>query len=225
MKKRSLFLICSLLLLPLACLAAMSSSNYSIDSDTVNSGGTPSDSANYSSTGTMGEQSVGESGSANYGTEAGFWNMGKTTALGLSCAASNVYMVDYTLGNANNYSKHLFSTSEQCTVSNGSATAWSMTVSSTNMTSAKNNLPNTQVLLATDGNLAAGDTQTSLVSGSLTGVTEAVGPTQSLNTAGTIITGTSASIGTYYNQPTLELTNLNSLYSQNLSGTITITLQ
>jgi len=226
MKKRLIFLIFAYAsLLPIICLGAMSSSTYTIDSDTVNSGGTPSDSANYSSTGTMGEQGVGESGSSNYGGQAGFWYMVNGGALGLTCVAANVYMVDYTLGNANNYSKHLFSSSEKCTVTSNSATPWSLTAISTNMTSAKNNLPNTNVQLATDGNLPSGDTQTSLVAGVITGVTEAAGPTCSMNSACTIISGTSSSVGTYDNMPTIQLTNLNSLYSQSLTGTLTITVQ
>lgn len=209
------------LAIPFEIMAAMSSQNYSIGSDTINSGGTPGSSTNFSSTGTLGEQAVGESNSANYTGEAGFWNTALSQGLGLNCVAANVYMVDYTLGSADNYSKHLFSSSEKCTITNSSATPWSLTASATNMTSAKNNLPNSNVLLDTDGNVGSGDTITSPTSN----ITEPVGPEYSLNSTRTVIQGTSSAIGSYDNQPTIKISNLNSLYNENLTGTITITLQ
>jgi len=219
--KIKIIILTAVLIAPSFCFAMMSSSNYRIDSDTINAGGTPSGSANYMTTGTVGEQAIGESGSANYKDKAGFWYAGSGTGLSLSCNASNVYMLDYTLGNANNYSKHLFSTSEKCVVTSGSAAPWTLTMSSTNMTSTKNNLSNTNVLLATDGNVSSGDTITS----PSTNITEPSGPEYSLNTTRTIISGSAAATGTFNNQPTMKLTNLNGLYAESITGTLVITLQ
>lgn len=218
--KLKIFILVTMFIVPGFCLAMMSSSTYRIDSDTINAGGTPSSSTNYATTGTVGEQAIGESDSANYGDKAGFWYAGGSPGgLSLSCNASDVYMMDYTLGDVNNYSKYLFSTSEKCTISVGSTVPWTLTMNSTNMTSARNNLSNANIFLATDGNVSSGDTITSPT----TSVTEPAGPEYSLNATRTVVSGNAA--GIFENQPTMKLTNLNGLYAEAITGTIVITLQ
>ena len=202
-------------------LAAMSSSNYRIDSDVVGAAGNQSTSSNYKLGDTLGEPIIGDSSSTNYQGRFGFWYMTPGgSQLGLSCQASNVYMLDYSLGNANNYSKYLLSSSENCSVTDNTSAPWSLTVNASNFTSAKNNLSNSSVYLATDGTPGSGDTITSPT----TDITESVGPESSLNTTRTIISGGTSASGTYSNRPTFELKNLNNFYNEGITGTITITL-
>lgn len=210
-----------ILLLPGFCWAMMSSSNYMIDSDTINAGGTPSWSANYQTTGTVGEQATGESDSTNYGDRAGFWYTGKTAGLSLNCVANDVYMLDYTLGDPDNYSKHLFSVSERCEIIQNSATPWTLTISSSDMTSDRNDLSNTNIFLATDGYVSSGDTITSPSDY----ITEPIGPEYSLDSARTIISGSSSAVGEFDNRPTIKLNDLNRLYAEAITGTLVITLQ
>lgn len=200
----------------------MSSSNYRIDSDVVGSAGNQSTSSNYQLGDTMGEPIIGDSSSTNYQGKFGFWQMTPGgSQLGLSCEASNVYMVDYSLGDANNYSKYLFSSSEECVVTDNSSAPWTLTSYASNFTSAKNNVPNSNVYLATDGTPGSGDTITSPI----TDITEASGPESSLDTTRTIISGGVSASGLYNNRPSIELKNLNNLYSESITGTVTITLQ
>jgi len=62
----------ALALLPLIVFGQMSSSNYSIEADSINFGGTRSESANYASEDTLGEIATGFSGSENFDLRAGY---------------------------------------------------------------------------------------------------------------------------------------------------------
>ncbi len=59
----------------LIALAAMQSSTYTMQSDTVNFGGTDSSSPNYKLGDTAGEIGTGDSNSSNFFMHAGFWQM------------------------------------------------------------------------------------------------------------------------------------------------------
>ncbi len=214
-------LIFLFLFLP-ACSWAMSSETYKINADTINSGGNLSGSSSYNLGDSLGESAVGVETSANYKSNTAFWHMVSGGAqLGLNCEAANVYMVDYTLGNANNYSKYIFSTSQECVVVDNSSVPWTLTMQSTDMTSTKNNLANNNVFLVTDGAVASGDTITSPT----TGISESASSDYSLNTPRSIISGDVTAAGIYNNRPTVKLTNLNSLFNENITGTVTITIQ
>jgi len=218
--KKCLFIL--ILLFPIVSLAAMSSSNYRIDSDVVGAAGNQSTSSNYQMGDTLGEPIIGDSSSSNYQGKFGFWQMTSGgSQLGLNCQASDVYMMDYSLGNANNYSKYLFSSSEKCSVTDNSSAPWSLTVNASNFISAKNNIPNSNVYLVTDGTAGSGDTITNPTSD----IIEAAGPEASLDTTRTIISGGTSASGTYDNRPSVELKNLNNLYSEGVTGIVTITLQ
>jgi hypothetical protein len=204
------------------CFGAMSSSNYKINSDVLAPGGWPSNSTNYSVGDTVGESVIGEGSSTNYTLGAGFWYGGRS----LMCQSNDVYMVDYTLGDPNNYNKYLFSTSQSCIVVNNSSASWTLTISSTNMTSVKNNLTNSNIYIATDGAVGSGDTVTSATApAQISAITEPGGPEYSLDSTRTIISGDASAQGQYSNQPTIKLRNLNSLYAETIQGTLTISLQ
>lgn len=228
MKKVGLLFLALILFLPclpagmalLVNAAVMNSQNFSIGQDVIGIGGGIGNSANFKADGTMGEMVVGNSAGGTYKGLAGFWQA-DSEGLSLSCEASDVYMVDYTLGDANNYNKYLFSSSQDCTVTDNSAAPWTLTASSTSLTSAKNNVPNTNVFISTDGNVGAGDTITTPA----TDLTEPAGPDYSLDTSRTIISGSASASGVYVSQPTLKISDLNRLYSESLSGTLTITIQ
>jgi hypothetical protein len=203
---------------------AMQSQTYQINADTINSGGNLSGSAGYHLGDTLGEAATGEERSASYKSKTAFWYMlPEGSQLGLSCQASNVYMDDYTLGTAGDKNLHLFSTSEKCTITDNSDAAWTLTMQASNMTSAKNNLSNANVLLQTDSNVTTGNT----VTDRSTGITESlfVDPDGGLDTPKTVIQGDVTASGDYLNRPTVELKNLNSLFAETISGTLTITLQ
>jgi hypothetical protein len=200
---------------------AMNSVNFRIDTDVIGSAGNASNSTNYNLGDTLGEPIIGPSNSINYQGKFGFWQAGQEESqLGLSCEASDVYMLDYTLGDPNNYSKYIFSTSQECVVIDNSDAPWSLTIRSTDMTSARNNLTSGNIYLNTDGTVSGGDTITSPT----TDITESAGPEYSLDSARTIINGGSSASGTYYNRPTIKLKNLNSLYAEQIVGTVTVSL-
>ena len=216
------FFVILILLFPSSLFAAMSSSSYRIDSDVIGAAGNQSASSSYGLGDTLGEPIIGESSGASYQGKFGFWYMTPGgSQLGLSCEASNVYMVDYTLGDIDNYSKYLFSSSEECVVTDNSSAPWTLTSYASNFTSSKNNLPSSSVYLVTDGTAGGGDTITSPV----TNITEASGPESSLDSVKTVISGNASASGTYYNRPSIELKNLNTLYNEGISGEITVTLQ
>jgi len=204
------------------CFGAMSSTNYKINSDVLAPGGWPSNSANYGLGDTMGETVIGEGSSTNYSLGAGFWYGGRV----LKCQATDVYMVDYNLGDPDNYNKYLFSTSQSCIVVNYSSADWSLTISSTNMTSEKNNLSNSDIYIATDGAVESGDTVTTATEPApISSITEPSGPKYSLDSTRAIINGSASAQGQYSVQPTIKLENLNSLYAETIQGTLTISLQ
>ena len=70
--KNGIVFIGVLALLPLIALAQMSSSNYSIEADSINFGGTRSESINFGVEDTLGEVASGFSGSENYELRAGY---------------------------------------------------------------------------------------------------------------------------------------------------------
>jgi hypothetical protein len=143
---------------------------------------------------------------------------GTTSAsLGVSCAASAT-MTAYTLGDANDYNKYTFGVPEACSIT-GSSSPWTFTVQSTNMTSTNNNISSTNIYLEKDGNVTSGDT----ITDNSSGITETAGES-ALNSATTIISGSSAT-GSYNNRPTIEIKSLNGLRSENVSGTLTFTVQ
>lgn len=139
------------------------------------------------------------------------------SSLGLSCGAS-VALADYTLGNANNYNEDTPG-SALCTVT-GSSAGWTFTMQSTNLTSAHNTITNSNVLLRTDSNVTGGLT----ITDSATGVTESSGD-YSLDSIRTVLTGDSSATGTYNNRPTMRIQNLNGLFNEDTTGTITFTVQ
>jgi hypothetical protein len=221
LRKTALLLALNLLSLPFL-VAGMQSQTYQINADTINSGGNLSGSANYHAGDTLGEAATGEERSANYKSKTAFWYMfPEGSQLGLSCEASDVYMMDYTLGNANDYSKYIFSTSQECVITDNSSAPWSLTMQSTNMTSANNVLSNSNVKLSTDDNVSSGDTITSPTSG----IDEASTSDWPLDAPKTVIQGDVTADGSYNNRPTMKLTNLNSLFAETISGTLTITIQ
>jgi len=210
------------------CLADMSSSSYKVSADTVNGGGDLSQSANFHEGDSLGEAAIGEEQSANYKSKTAFWYMSPGgSPYGLNCLSNSVYMVDYTLGNANNYNKYLFSPGEECVVTAYSGVPWTLTVQSSNMTSARNNLSNASVFVSTNGNVSTGDTVTTpaSITTHLAGVTEPSTGDYALNAPKTIISGDGTAIGTYDNQPTIKISNLNNLFAETISGTLTITIQ
>src|SRR3989344_2711503 len=73
--KTSIVLILLILLAEPIFAAVMTSSNYSIQSDTVNFGGGFSTSTNYEQESTFGEIATGESESASYEIKAGYQQM------------------------------------------------------------------------------------------------------------------------------------------------------
>jgi hypothetical protein len=220
-KKLELLLAISIMLLPIFAYA-MSSETYMINADSVNSGGSLTSSETYKLGDSLGEAAIGVGASESYKEKTAFWYMLPNSGqLGLNCVASNVYMADYTLGDVNNYSKYIFSTSQKCVVTDNSSAPWTLTMQSTNMTSVKNNLSNTNVFLATDGTPASGDTITSPT----TGIAETSSGDYSLNTTRTVVSGDGTASGDYDNRPTMKLTNLNTFYNEGISGTITFTIQ
>ena len=220
-KKLEIILVILISILPVLAYA-MSSETYMINADTVNSGGNLSDSETYKLGDSLGEAAIGVESSESYKSKTAFWYMlPGGSQLGLNCEASDVYMADYTLGDENDYSKYIFSTSQDCTVTDNTSAPWTLTMQSTDMTSAKNTVPNTDVFLSTDGNVSSGDTITTPTSG----ITESSASDYSLNTTRMIISGDASASGDYDNQPTVKLTNLNTLYNEGISGTVTITIQ
>ena len=69
----------------LALAAVMSSSNYEIQSDSINFGGAPASSASYESEDTLGEIATGPSASASYNLKAGYQQM-QVTYLAMTAA-------------------------------------------------------------------------------------------------------------------------------------------
>lgn len=220
-KKLEIILAISILLLPIFAYA-MSSESYMINVDSVNSGGSLTSSETYKLGDSLGEAAIGVGASENYKEKTAFWYMLPSNGqLGLSCQASDVYIADYTLGNENNYNKYIFSTSQKCTVTDNSSAPWSLTMQSTNMTSARNNLSNTSIFLSTDGTPASADT----ITDPTTGIAETSSGEYSLNAVRTIVSGDATASGSYDNRPTIKLTNLNTFYDEGISGTVTITIQ
>lgn len=75
--------------------AVMSSTNYSLQSDSVNFGGGQSNSASYRMEDTLGETATGESESANYKIKAGYQQM---NAVYLAMTAATDVVMDTSLG-------------------------------------------------------------------------------------------------------------------------------
>jgi hypothetical protein len=222
MKKMNFTILFLILLLLPVFSSAMKSETFQVDADTINAGGNLSGSAGYHLGDSLGEAATGEERSANFKSKTAFWYMlPQGSQLGLSCESSTVYMMDYTLGDVNNYSKYIFSTSQECIVTDNSSAAWTLTAQSTNMTGTKNNLSNVNIKLVTDGAAGSGDTITSPTSG----ISESSAADYSLDAPRTIITGDTQASGTYNNRPTIKLTNLNGLFAETISGTVTIIIQ
>lgn len=222
-KKRNIGILIALniALLPLLVFA-MNSTNYKINADTINSGGNLSNSADYHLGDSAGEAATGEERSANFKSKTAFWHMiPGGSQLGLHCEASTVYMMDYTLGNAGDVSTYTYSTSEKCDITANSSASWDLTMQSSNMTSAKNNLSNSNIFLDTNNDPATAGT----ITAPTTGISESAGPEYPLNTPATVISGSVLAVGNYTNRPTVSLKHLNSLFDENISGTITITIQ
>jgi len=219
-RKVGILIVLNIAFLPVLVFA-MNSQNFKIDADTVNSGGNLSGSGNFRLGDSAGEAATGEERSANFKSKTAFWYMiPDGSQLGLDCQSSDVYMMDYTLGTANDYSLYTFSSSEHCTITDNSSASWSLTMQSTNMTGTKNNLSNANIDLSTNGDVATGNTITTPT----TGLTESTGDNP-LDSPKTILTGDVTASGVYENQPTMKLTNLNSLFNETISGSVTITLQ
>jgi hypothetical protein len=213
------FTMIALLMLPANCFSAMTSSSYRIDSDVISSGGDMSSSASYNLGDTLGETFIGPSSSASYEHGAGFWYAAADAQLALSCESPTVVMPDYQLGNANNYSQYTFSVTEECIVTDNSPMPWSLTVRSSNMTGPKNTVPNTNINLMTDGAVGTGTTITSPTSN----LSETTG-TNALDSAKTVVSGSNLANGQYNSRPTIRITNLNLLYAEQMTATITFDL-
>jgi hypothetical protein len=96
MFKYSLLLVASFSFLMTPVMGAvMNSSNYSLQSDSVNFGGGLSNSASYSQESSFGEVSTGNSGSAGYKLQAGYQQM---IAVYVSVSTSNVVLTPSILG-------------------------------------------------------------------------------------------------------------------------------
>jgi len=76
-KKSELIILIFFLAIPIGSVgaAAMSSSNYKIDADSINVGGNQSSSTNYKMEDTLGEVGTGDAESVSYKTEAGYQAM------------------------------------------------------------------------------------------------------------------------------------------------------
>jgi hypothetical protein len=61
-----------------SCQAEMSSGNFKINADSLNSGGAPSSSGSYALNDTIGEIATGDGASGTYKMKAGFWQMVNT---------------------------------------------------------------------------------------------------------------------------------------------------
>jgi len=224
MKKINLLIFLLILILLPLFSSAMQSQNFQVNADTINAGGNLSGSASYHLGDSLGEAATGEERSANFKSKTAFWYMlPQGSQLGLTCGTSTVYMMDYSLGDINNFSKYTYSVAEQCTITDNSSAAWSLTMQSTNMTGAKNNLSNTNINLATNGPGHEGDGDT--ITNPTTGITEATAGDHPLDSVQTIINGSVVADGTYTNRPTIKLKNLNSLFAETISGTVTIIIQ
>jgi hypothetical protein len=222
MKKTNFTILFLILLLLPVFSSAMKSETYQVDADTINAGGNLSGSTSYHLGDSAGEAATGEERSANYKSKTAFWYMlPEGSQLGLTCESSTVYMMDYSLGDINNYSKYTYSTSQECVVTDNTSSAWTLTAQSTNMTGAKNTLSNANIKLVTDGTAGSGDT----ITDPTTGITESSANDYSLDSPRTIISGDVTASGTYNNRPTIKLTNLNGLFAETISGTVTIIIQ
>lgn len=71
----------------------MSSPNYHIQSDSLNTGGAPQNSTNYKSEDTLGEIGSGLSTSASYKIKAGYQQMPQDVYISLSLSTSSVFML------------------------------------------------------------------------------------------------------------------------------------
>ncbi len=147
---------------------------------------------------------------------------GSGIVLSLSCAAGAA-MPDYTLGDTNNYNIKDFLSSEKCTVTDtGSNPEWDLTVYSTNLTGAQNNLANTNIKLSGDGTVTSTPTVISPNDGK---VTESVNGNLSLDSVQNIAHGNDAE-GDYDIQITSRFENLNTLHAETGDqATMTFTLQ
>lgn len=222
-EKQKISILSLLILLFIAnfCYAEMKSANYGVSSDSLNSGGNDwSQSTNYGLRDTLGESGVGAGESTNYKMKAGY-RYTIPEPLGLSCAAQNVYMDDYTLGDPLNYAKYLFAVNQQCTLNVQSGMDWTLTIYSSDMTGTRNTLPNSNIFLSTNNDPGTADT----ITNPTTYITEPAGPDSSLDSARTLISGSVSAQGVYTNRPTIKLEELNQLYSEQMVGTLTITLQ
>lgn len=140
-------------------------------------------------------------------------------------APASVSMSSYQLGGVG-YNDYTFAAGELVAVVNAGASGWSLTVSSTNMTGAKNTITNANILLRTDGTLA---TEPTIItsSDSLTGVTETASGSYSLDSTRTIVTASVGNgIGTYNTRPTIRV-NINNYgtYAETDTATLTFTVQ
>lgn len=204
------------------CQAAMKNSNYKIDSDVIGGAGNSSASSGYRLGDTLGEPVIGEGANANYKTKAGFWyTLPEAAALSLACESADVYMTDYTLGNPDNFNIYLFSVDQECIVTDNSSASWSLSMQSTNMTSAQNTIPNTNVNLSTNGVINTSPTVTSPTSN----ITETADGDYSLDSPRTIVSGNTSASGNYNTRPSVKLVQLNSLHNESTSGTLTFTVQ
>jgi|GEM_PF-3597200 len=221
MKKANFTIFFLILLLLPVFSSAMKSETFQVDADTINAGGNLSGSASYHLGDSAGEAATGEERSANFKSKTAFWYMlPEGSQLALTCESSTVYMMDYTLGTIEDYSMYTYSTSEECTITDNSSAAWTLTAHSTNMTGTKNNLSNTNIKLVTDTDEGGGST----ITDPTTGITE-LAAEDSLDQPRTIITGDTQASGIYNNRPTIKLTNLNGLFAETISGTVTIIIQ
>ncbi|HBB36496.1 MAG TPA: hypothetical protein DEB07_03430 [Candidatus Moranbacteria bacterium] len=205
------------------CQAAMTSSNYKIDADVIGGAGNTSTSANYRLGDTLGEPVIGEGASASYKTGAGFWYMValETEPLSLDCEAEDVYMTDYTLGSADNFNTYLFSADQECVATDNTAASWSVSMQSTDMTSASNTIPDENVNLSTNGVIGTSPTITSPA----LNVTETADGDHPLSSPQDIVSGSASASGDYNVRPSIKLVELNSLHNESTSGTLTITIQ
>jgi hypothetical protein len=205
------------------CEAAMKSSDYQIDSDVIGGAGNLSSSSDYRLGDTLGEPVIGEGSSEDFVTKAGFWYTVPlvTEALSLSCESQDVYMTDYTLGSAENFNTYLFSVDQECIVTDNSAASWNLSMQSTDMTSANNLIPDSNVNLSTDGVISTSPT----IATPSSNITESASGDHSLDSPRDIISGTTSASGDYNVRPSVKLVELNSLYNESTSGTLTLTIQ
>jgi hypothetical protein len=151
-----------------------------------------------------------------------YWHFTAAPALSITCASA-AGMTDYTLGNPNNYNSNYFADGEKCTVTDNTSNPWTLTLDSSYLIGASNNLANTNIKISRDADPASAPTTTTGAGGN---VVEPAAGDYSLDTIRTIADGSASANGDYDVRATVRLENLNTLRAENGdTATLTFTIQ